>query len=405
MTVRGYALLPFQAVLVIFAALLSGIAIPVSTAAQNIGAALLLLSFILTPVLWNELKKACLQPFAMTGLALGGALVLAILWTSASPNEAWGFVLKMRAYYLLPLFLVILSIPKAKNALLLGFAAATLLSVVLSCISAWLNYPMFQAIPGDWFIFRSHTYHNYFAALLSTALFAGLLTNKFAGKWKWFALTCIVVLSYDILFLVAGRTGQILYLLMMAMVLLLWNWRWGLLLAGLTVIAGILILPKYSPVIQRGVSNAQADLLAYSHGNANSSVGVRLEWYKNSVKLIQEQPLLGHGTGSFKNEYARISGVIDGPLSSNNPHNDYIWLSIELGLLGAVLLLGLLLSAAWQGRHLDLAWKLTLYAMLFGMGTSTLANSFFTDNITGLAFVLLTCALLNGPKRINNSHD
>jgi O-antigen ligase len=170
-------------------------------------------------------------------------------------------------------------------------------------------------------------------------------------------------------------------------------------LAGIAAIAGALVLPKYSSVIQQGLSNAQSDLLAYSQGNANSSVGVRLEWYKNSFKLIQEHPMLGHGTGSFKNEYARISGIVDGPLSSNNPHNDYIWLSIELGLLGAVLLLGLLLTAAWQGRHLDLAWRLTLYAMLTGMGVATLANSFFTDNITGLAFILLACALLNGPKR------
>jgi O-antigen ligase len=88
---------------------------------------------------------------------------------------------------------------------------------------------------------------------------------------------------------------------------------------------------------------------------------------------------------------------------SDNPHNDYLLLSVELGIPGGLLLIGLLVAAAWQGRHLLLPWKLTLYSLLFGMGVSTVANSFFTDNTTGLAFVVLSCALLSGPKDRDNS--
>jgi O-antigen ligase len=394
MTISSSVFYTTQTRFALTASLLAGLAIPISTAGQNIGAALLLLAALTTPQLWSQLKVSIRHPFAQIGLALGIALIIGTFWTSASAYEAWRFVLKMRAYYLIPLFLIILSLPRLRNALLLAFAAGTLLSVVLSCISAWLNFPIFQGIPGDWFIFRSHTYHNYFAALLSIALLSGLLANKFIGIWKWLAIICVVILSYDILFLVAGRTAQILYLLMIPIVLLLWNWRWGLLISIIMLVFATFILPKYSPAVQHGINNAESDLIARTQGKSDTSIGLRLGWYTNSLKLILDKPLFGHGTGSIGNEYASAYGN-----SMSNPHNDYIWLSVELGILGAALLISLLLAAAWQGRHLDSAWKWTLYAMLAAMGIATLANSFFTDNITGLAFVLLTSALLNGPKK------
>ena len=163
------------------------------------------------------------------------------------------------------------------------------------------------------------------------------------------------------------------------------------------IISFVVLLPKYSSTFDFGIKSAESDWTAYSNGNSNTSVGLRLEWQQNSIRLIREKPFFGHGTGSFEGEYARQIGSNDKLLASQNPHNDYLWLSVELGVMGGLLLLGLLLSAAWQGRNLLLAWKWSLYALLLGMGVSTLANSFFTDNITGLAFVLLTCALLNGP--------
>ena len=389
----------------IFSALLVGVAIPISTAGQNIGAGLLVLAFLLATGSLVQFKQSCQLPFAIAGLLLGVALILGTLWTTATPAEAWRFVLKMRAYYLIPVFLLLFSALKIRNAVLLGFSAATLLSVVISYFAAVLNYPVFFAQPGDWSIFRSHSYHNYFAALLAAGLLAGLLTNKFAGLWKWAAIIIFIAISYDILFLVAGRTGQLVFLLMMSVILILWNWRIGLLLGAAITLAAVFALPKYSAAIQSGVSKAQSDLTAYSRGDADTSVGLRLEWQKNSINLIKQQPWFGHGTGSFKTEHARILGSGNAALFTINPHNDYLWLSVDLGVGGGILLLALLLSAAWQGRHLEAAWRWVLYAMLAGMGVSTLANSFFTDNITGLAFVVLTCALLQGPKQVIATND
>ncbi len=383
--------------LAIIATMISGAAIPISTAIQNIGAALLIIAFIQTSNTRSQITNIFLKPFPLAGLFFGVVLVLGISWSSANPSTAWGFVLKMRAYYLAPIFLTVLAAGKVQRYFLISFAAMTLITVILSCASALFNYPIFMAVQGDWFIFRTHTYHNFFAALLGTGILAILISKQIPKKLQILLIVILICISYNILFLVAGRTGQIAYIFMLGLVLLLWNWRLGIVL-GLALIAALaLVLPNYSPAFSSGLKSAEANLNSYSQGDANTSIGLRLEWQKNSIRLIQERPFLGHGTGSFKGEYERILGSQDKALMSQNPHNDYLWLGVELGVLGPLLLLSLLLAAAWQGRHLQNAWRWTLYALLLGMGISTTANSFFTDNITGLAFVLLTCALLSGP--------
>ena len=389
----------FQSGLLLFAAALAGFAIPISTAAQNIGGGLLLIAFLLNPRALQFNKQILFQPFAIAGLLLATALVLGTLWTSVSQSEAWGFILKMRAYYLIPVFLCLFCGTKVRNALLIGFACGALLSVSAAFVSYLFEYPMRVGVHGDWAVFRTHTYHNYFAGLLAVGVLAGLLHGKFLGWHKWLAWCVFAFVTHNILFVVPGRTGQIIFLMMLGFLLVLWRWRVGLMLGLVIVLTTALILPQYSSAVKLGVAKAQTDMQEYSKGNTDTSIGLRLIWLKDTQQMILAKPWIGYGTGSFKQEYSNYSGVTTGLRATSNPHNDYIWLSIELGIMGGVLLLGLLGAAAWQGRHLQRPWRFTLFAMLVGMGVSTLANSFFTDNITGLAFVLLTCALLNGPKK------
>jgi O-antigen ligase len=292
-----------------------------------------------------------------------------------------------------------LSPNKYRDYFLKSFGIGVIVSVLLSCVSAWFNQPILEATPDDWSIFRTHTYHNFFAAIVGSGILAALLTDSVPKRIKPLLIFSISIISYDILFLVAGRTGQIIYVLMIIMVLFHWKWKQGIIFSLLIIATLAIILPQYSSAYIQGMNNARADLNAFSQGNPNTSIGLRLVWHKYSLELIKEKPWLGHGTGSFKGEYKRIIESKNNSPTTENPHNDYLWLSVDLGIFGGLLLIGLLLSAAWQGRHLKPAWRWTLHSLLLGMGISTLANSFFTDNISGLGFVLLTCALLNGPTK------
>jgi len=389
----------FQSGLLLFAAILAGFAIPISTAAQNIGGGLLLLAFLINPQALSFNRDVFRQPFAIAGLAFIGALILGTFWTSVDAVTAWKFILKLRAYFFIPVFLCLFCAPRIRNAMLLGFAVGALVSVAAAFVSYIFEYPMRVGVPGDWAVFRTHTYHNYFAGLLAVGLLAGLLNGKFVGWQKWLAWGAFIFVTHNILFVVPGRTGQLIFLAMLGFLLVLWRWRVGVLLGLSIALAAALILPQHSSAVKLGIAKAQTDMQEYSKGNTDTSIGLRLIWLKDTQQMIMAKPWLGYGTGSFKQEYSRYSGLTTGLRATSNPHNDYIWLTIELGIMGGLLLLGLLVAAAWQGRNLQHPWRSTLYVMLLGMGVATLANSFFVDNITGLAFVLLTCALLNGPKK------
>lgn len=384
-------------------AILAGLAIPISIAASNISVALLVLAGALQLASLAELKFVLRKPFVVCALLLVAILALATLWTPVSSSEAWGFVLKMRIYWLIPFLIVALHSLAAKQ-LLLGFAIATLISVVLSCGSAWLNYPIFKAIEGNWFIFHTHTYHNFFAGLLATGLFAGLLSRAISSKGA--QITAIVVIGlclYDVFFLVQGRSGQLTTLVMLVVVALLHKPKMGLWFSALTVVVTIGVLPSLSTNFTNRINQVGDEVSQFEQGgNADTSVGLRLQFYKNTLSLIEDKPLLGHGTGSYRHEYMKLTGFTDTVRVQGHPHNDFMFLSMQAGVLAGVLLVAMMAAAAWMGRALEPTWKYSLYALQLGMGVATLANSFFTDNITGVAYVLLTLALLAGPKKRND---
>lgn len=378
-------------------ALTAGVAIPISTAAENIGAALLLLAGVLCFVSWPQLITVLRRPFVVVALVLSALLALATLWSPVSAREAWGFVLKMRMYWLVPFFILALQREHAKW-LLIGFLGATGLSVLLSIGSAWMAYPIFKAAPGNWFIFRTHTYHNFFAGLLAVYFLVCILSANYKwGMLKLLYLGGLLLCVYDIFFLVQGRSGQLATLAMLALVPVIRWPKFGVPICVISLIFALIGLSYLSDNFAFRLQQAQNEVQMYEQGQIETSVGLRLSFYENSLKLINESPIFGHGTGAYQHEYKRLTGYTDSVRVQGHPHNDFLFLAIQAGLLAPLLLCLLLVSAMWEGRSLVFSWRCGLLALQVGMFIATLANSFFTDNITGVAYVLLTVALLSGP--------
>lgn len=401
---------PWQSRFAIVAAFLAGFAVPISTAAENITVGLMVLAFLLTPALWRELPRVVRQPFVLGCLSLYAVLLFGSVYSSVGLGGASSMLLKMREYLLVPLlFAVCLHLP-ARRALLIGFAAGTLLSVLVStgmaivgmdavqAFNDWCGRRVLQAVPGrwDWEAFRSHTFHNLFASLLMLTLFIMHLTGAMPKKWRPWSWAVMAICLVDIMFLVQGRTVQGLLLLLVGLVLVMWNRRigWILALCALLVVPPVLYLGASG--IRHGIARFERDMDLYRQGQVDTSVGLRLDFYKNSLALVKEKPLLGHGTGSFAAEYRRLTGYTEGNVATKNPHNDYLWMGVELGALGIVALLGLLGATLVQARRQARPERWTVIVLTISMALSTLANSLFTDNVSRIGFILLACALLAG---------
>ena len=85
------------------------------------------------------------------------------------------------------------------------------------------------------------------------------------------------------------------------------------------------------------------ELRGYLDANTVSSTGEHLEFLKKSWRIVGEAPLIGHGTGSIAQEFRRAKVGETGAASEApvNPHNQIFAVAIQLGLLGAAVLLAM----------------------------------------------------------------
>ena len=375
-------------------AFLAGFAIPVSTAMQNISAGILALFAIFTPEIRQHIANALRQPLIQACLLMYSLFVLGVFWTDASVNDALRMLLKMRAYLLAPLFFALCTLAPVRQYLLAGFGLGVIITLVLSIGSGLSGTPIFNGAIGDYSVFRSHTYHSTFVSFLACGIAAYWMAGRLPKQWRWPAAITIALCIFDVFFMVQGRTAQVLFLLLLGLLVVLWQGRRGFFIALIAAAIMGPLLYLGSSSLRTRMSTVQSDVQSYDKGDFDTSVGVRLFFYKVAIDLIKEAPVLGHGTGSYKQNYLKNAGDSELRHSFANPHNDYLWLGVELGIVGMLSLVLVLLATAKQAWNTISAERWLGSVLACSYGISTLANSFFTDNVTGLAYVLLACALL-----------
>ena len=292
--------------------------------------------------------------------------------------------------------------PERRLALLLGFSLGAAFALVTSLYSAATGTPILSGNPNDFNTFRKHIEHNIFLGLAALFLAEGLLIRNRPDHWEKFGWLLFWLATFDILHLVQGRTGQIVFALVLAWVIgdALRRKRW--LVAALTVVVTMVsVLPSslgHKSAVESGIEMAQQDVSTYQEGRAKSSVAYRLDFAKTSWQLVRERPLVGYGTGAFVPayaEYVKLHDPVQEP--THNPHNDYLFYWIESGLLGLVAVMAVYavsLVAAW---HVGGLRGICLGALALAWAISGLANSMLLDHPTSFAFAALLAALASGP--------
>ena len=78
------------------------------------------------------------------------------------------------------------------------------------------------------------------------------------------------------------------------------------------------------------------------------SAGLHLSFLKRSIQIIEQAPLIGHGTGSINELFRRSAAGQTGAdaIVSTNPHNQTFAVAIQLGVLGVIVLYAMWISHA-----------------------------------------------------------
>jgi O-antigen ligase len=377
---------------------------PVSTALTNIACALFVLALVSAPEFWRKLPVMLRHRSALSALLLFAALLLSLTYSVAPHQEAWSWLGKYLKLLLLP-FAVIAFEDAHWEDIIRWSLFATLAVITLMSTTNYLHLTAIGPAHASQPDMRAWVFKNRIAAgMLGALLFYQAADLAFAARSRrsCFVFIAIALLAFvNVLVMLQGRTGQIVALLFALVVAVrFWSHTRGrvhpLVYGGAVVALVATAIVVACAVPGERLLQVANEVRQYRHSDAVTSTGLRLEWYRKSLELIEARPLLGYGTGALGTEFAKLTAGKTGAEGqlTHNPHDEYLLMGVQLGALGVLLFVNLLVQIGRdamalepRSRHLLLAW-LTAFAL------GCVANSMLLDFTEGHLLVLLAGMLL-----------
>jgi O-antigen ligase len=326
-----------------FLFVLLGVFIPTSIAITNLIIGLLALCWIFERNFKAKFDIIKSSKWMLAILALIGFYGLGMLWGDHHLNADWQF----QRLALLLFFPILMTMNLKQEtikravfaflgtAFISAFTAIAINNNIILPLSEYLSF-----IDPSWrnSAFITYNYHNVILALSTTLSLYVLIEKK--SKYTYLLLLFIVVYAISI-FTEIGRAGQVIFNLSAVFYIIYYNRRNLLRLCALLV-----ILFSFQFIVYKSttVYKNRFDILSNIIQN-NGDRGkerpedIRYVFVKESLKRIIEKPIFGYGTGSFGtifNEQVKSGHIFN---THTTPHNQYLYVWFELGILGLVLLL------------------------------------------------------------------
>ncbi len=194
-----------------------------------------------------------------------------------------------------------------------------------------------------------------------------------------------------------GRAGQLAFLVLLVILAFqrLAKRPVAAALVSIALVGGIAALGYTGNDYLRARVDETIRETSQSEKNIATSTGQRFTFYANTLRLFAEHPLFGVGAGDFEQEYAQINKRHSPDwMTTNNPHNQYLFVLTTTGVLGgAILLLAYFPPILWRRRQDALA-QLRVGLAVF-IGFISLFEDYLWRSNTSLLFVLFAALLLS----------
>jgi O-antigen ligase len=378
------------------------LALPVSIALININKFLAFV-FGLVILVMLLVKRGTLQTLRIAPVywiyAMLLALAASLTYTTAPWDEALSAFAKYGKLLLIPLCLVLIrNRQQAMTGLMIYMAVQTFVVA-----SSWLLYLGFKLpyVP----VGRNHIATVFSSSLDQAILTAGYvavcwhLASELPGKYGRLIAWSLVALGVSNIFIALyGRSGQVCVIAVITLSLI-WavpkNFRAGVLLAPIFIFTlGMLVSPQFN---ERFTAVAKEVQSYRAQGTTASSSGLRLHYWKSSLKLMSKSPAFGHGVGTWHTQFNLMQKGLpasgdDGTV--HNPHQEYLLWGVQLGALGIVLLAGWMISMAWHARHFDRSVQRATQCMAMVFAVACMFNSALFDGMVGDYFCVMLGMLL-----------
>ncbi|OKO75269.1 O-antigen ligase family protein [Bradyrhizobium sp. AS23.2] len=374
-------------------AILTVASLPWSTSLTAIFNAMFLICMV--PFLdFKAFLQSLKRPVSATPIALFLLALVGTLWSDA----AWG----MRFYAVSPavklLVLPVLLYHFERSRRGHWIFIAFLVSCALLSVMSWLVtfFPGLSLKPGvdaERGIFVKNYIDQSQEFTLCAVALAYPIVTLLREKRYWFAgLLTVLALSFfvNMAFVVVSRTALVTVPIMIGVFALLHlRWRSIAVISAALLVSAVLAW-QASPQLRKTADTFSSDYRRYTQEKVPTSMGERLEYWRNSIEFFEQAPLAGHGTGSTFGLFAKVAKSADwlkGARVFPNPHNQTLAVAVQWGIIGIVALYAMWLVHLLLFRGDGLANWIGLLVVVQNIFTS-LFNSHLFDFHEGWMYVI-----------------
>jgi len=322
--------------------------------------------------------------------------VVALLWTADIESGLWTLKKQLK-FLFIPIFMLFVKREHVKYYIL-AFLASMSLSEI------WSYGIFFQLLPlygGATLIdpipLMSHITYNPFLAIAIYLLSYYVLFDHSINRSKKVIYSFFIITMSINMFITGGRAGQVMYFAMLV-ILIFQYFPKNAFKASLVSLFVLVITSSTfylnSKIFSDRVDSAVTELSDYKN-HTYSSTGMRISSAINSWSIIKEHPVIGVGTGDYKNEFIKASIKnnlkLEDKLVIHNPHNMYVLILVQFGLLGLAAMLYLFYAQIKIAinsneefvKKIGIALPL-LYLLIM------LSDSYLMVHMTGLLFIFIS---------------
>ena len=384
--------------------------IAMPTAWVSVASAFLLFAWIISGKYSEKFKLIYKNPAAISVLILFSFYCIGSIYSSGNIKESGTFLLKYAKLLIIPIIISVVRTKKIRHNGMNAFLFGALILLSISYFK-WLGIiPMnlgLHDLPDNsqgYLAFKNRIAHNILMSFLMFVFFCKAYFDKTQWRWVWLVIALLSLI--DLMYLVGGRSGQIIAL---CFILFLPLYFYGkeaykyLLIAAISI---FMLHKQLEPLMPGRLLETSQEVAEHKPDNHITSAGTRLEMYKNTLSLIKQSPFVGYGTGALRYEYNKLANTQDTLLKDvPNPHNQYLLTFFELGMVGLAALI-FMFYRFWQ--HSNVIARSDTYAGMYLKGVvltiaiGSMFNSLLLDATEGKFYCVLTGLLLSAYTKKND---
>jgi len=318
--------------------------LPLSVAINNILFGALMLFWII----WGDKKKTLefikTNPLVIAFYILFALFAISIFWSDNIHQAA--MLIKKEAFYLaLPIFMSLVKKDEI-DIYIKSFLSAMFISEFLSYLIFFeVIPPILHATVHDPVPFMGPTGHISYNPMLVLSIYLLVylfFKNKLSGFYKVLSALFILTMTAN-LFITGGRAGQVAFffmLIVMTMQFFKLNIK-TFILSIVAIVSIFFIAYNSSNLFHKRVNLAISDVKNYKE-NKNTSVGMRITTWENSLRIIKDYPLRGSGVGDFNSDIIEYAKKYTPNASVNSqPHNMYLFAWAHSGIFAFLALIAI----------------------------------------------------------------